>query len=223
VITLDSDVDISEFAINNFSISVHYDPHYFAIQAETIEIGELLDGSFVIDGKPYFDYLNGNIMIAFKSNGIALNGSGELLHFTLRSYLPPDSLDQTEIQHQVSTNDSKCVIFTPSDASVSIVRPCLSDKNQITISPYRYYLNRISPNPADGTNRNLSFGVALEAMTRIEIFNSSGELVHTAMNARVNAGEYDLQLAPDDLSSGVYLCRMISGPFSDSFTFVVVK
>ena len=49
----------------------------------------------------------------------------------------------------------------------------------------------------------------------IKIYSIIGQEIKTVVNGTVPAGQHELDLLAKNLSSGVYLCKMQSGKFSD--------
>jgi len=50
-----------------------------------------------------------------------------------------------------------------------------------------------------------------------------GDLVSTIVNKELKSGEYEFTVPVGDLSSGVYMIRMESGPFIDVKKLIISK
>ena len=82
-----------------------------------------------------------------------------------------------------------------------------------------YALLGSAPNPAYGTV-SIRFGVPEPSHVNLSVFDISGRLVGEAYGDEYSPGFHDVQL--DDLSSGIYFCRMVAGDFAATQRFVVL-
>ena len=78
----------------------------------------------------------------------------------------------------------------------------------------------ISPNPVKGTPV-IRFGLPEPASVEISIFDLSGRLVSEIHGDEYSPGFHNVLLG--DFSPGIYFCRMISGDFTATQRFVVIK
>jgi hypothetical protein len=86
-----------------------------------------------------------------------------------------------------------------------------------------FAFQQISPNPVGSNGTELNFSVAFEAMTEIDIYTSNGQLVARPINEVLQPGSYRVDLKVDGLPSGVYLCKMVSGPYKETRQMVIEK
>jgi len=78
----------------------------------------------------------------------------------------------------------------------------------------------IAPNPVVGSPV-IRFGLPEPASVEIAIFDLSGRLVSKTHGGEYTPGYHDVLL--DDLSPGIYFCKMISGDFTATQRFVVIE
>ncbi|MBC8146116.1 MAG: T9SS type A sorting domain-containing protein [bacterium] len=81
-----------------------------------------------------------------------------------------------------------------------------------------YFTNE--PNPFSGTTE-LRFGLEHAGHTTIRIYNSSGEIVRTLIDAHRSIGDHTVTFDANGLPSGSYHCRISSGDWSQTRTIIV--
>jgi hypothetical protein len=104
--------------------------------------------------------------------------------------------------------------------NVTVDEVCINPTRQIISSGIPFGLDRPSPNPAS-SQVNFEFSVGFEVLTQIEIFDLLGNKVKTISNEKMQAGYYEASLSTSGLTSGVYMIRMISGPFQSTERLVI--
>lgn len=115
-----------------------------------------------------------------------------------------------------------CVTADTIGGWVNLQDICFTDGRLIEISKERYSLSEPNPNPAND-KIDLTFSVALDGQTKLEIVNSMGETVYTVVDASIKSGVYQAVVPTMDLSSGVYIVRLISGPFVRTQKLMISK
>ena len=68
----------------------------------------------------------------------------------------------------------------------------------------------VNPNPA-GNRTNINFSTENAGMTRIELYNSMGQLVETLLDKNIEPGTYNSTLETSAYPNGVYILRIVSG------------
>ncbi len=76
--------------------------------------------------------------------------------------------------------------------------------------PGSYTLRQNYPNPFNPTT-NIQFDVVAPGHVRLDVFDVTGRLVSTLVNATLSAGSYQTTFDAKDLPSGMYLYRMTAG------------
>ncbi|GAB1371306.1 hypothetical protein MASR1M45_13680 [Candidatus Kapaibacterium sp.] len=106
---------------------------------------------------------------------------------------------------------------------VNIAEVCFNDNRMIQVkTDAKFGISVPSPNPADQFI-SFNYGVGFDTFTRIEITNYFGETIMLVYEGNHKAGEYQANIPTLELSSGSYIIRMISGPFSESRQLMIVK
>lgn len=83
-------------------------------------------------------------------------------------------------------------------------------------------LRQNEPNPFS-TQTTIIYQVKEYSPVKIDIINSEGKTLLTAVNGHHQPGTYRYLLLDDTLSPGIYFCRMDAGKFSRTRKMVVVK
>lgn len=78
------------------------------------------------------------------------------------------------------------------------------------------------PNPFNPST-TIPYVLPQTSNVHIQLFNMSGQLVRTLVNEQQAEGRYALEVDVSDLSSGVYIYRMIVDDFADSKKMMLVK
>lgn len=78
------------------------------------------------------------------------------------------------------------------------------------------------PNPFNPTT-SIRFILPTEARTTIKLYNSLGEEVKTLFNEVTNAGVHTINIDASNLSSGMYIYKIVSGEYSASKKMILMK
>ncbi len=93
---------------------------------------------------------------------------------------------------------------------------------EVLVQPIEFSLSQNYPNPFNPST-TIDFTLAQKGQVVIKVYNLNGEEVFTMMNEEREAGYYSLQFNASNLSSGVYFYRMVSGKFTMTKKFMVLK
>ncbi len=93
--------------------------------------------------------------------------------------------------------------------------------------PERFALHPNFPNPFN-PNTTIRFDVAKTGRVKIQIYNVLGQLVNTLVNSEMETGKYDIQWNGKDarsvpVSSGIYICRLVTDGYVKSRKMVLVR
>jgi hypothetical protein len=236
-INLDGTSDISMAQIKELDFTVEYENNFLKIDESSIKAGDLLDGKFTIENMQVTTVDAENFLkeITFTLKAIGdniLNGSGEIATMKFTAYLPSTSIDNkdahisdstTAINQTVNVVGSKCVDLTYSNTSVSLQPVCVYDLRLIAVSTDKFGLQEVRPNPIGPNGGEIEFSVGIPTYTEISIFDSEGRRVALPIAQKLDPGKYSVPVPINDLSSGVYYYKMVSGPYVESRQMVIVK
>ncbi len=216
--------DIAMAQVEQLDVTVKYNGGILKLIPGSVEVGSALNGFEVqnlqIDDKAGMFTLK----LASPTQQI-INTDGEILRFKFSTFLPTnkDTTDLSHIDHEVYATGNACIEINLENDSVKLQPTCVYDLRWIATSAVQYSLNKIQPNPVDGQGAKIEFSVGLEAETEIEIYNSIGELVAKPIDEILKPGYYTIDIPVNDLPSGAYHVRMISGPFSKTREMIIRK
>lgn len=88
--------------------------------------------------------------------------------------------------------------------------------------PERYALSQNYPNPFNPSTE-LRYALPRDGRVSLEIYNILGQKVTTLVDEYQRAGYKTIRWDPQDLASGIYLCRLTAGDFTQTRKMVLLK
>jgi hypothetical protein len=88
--------------------------------------------------------------------------------------------------------------------------------------PKEYELSQNFPNPFNPSTI-IKFGLPENQHVKLVVYDLLGRKVSTLIDKSLTAGFHRHELIADNLSSGVYIYRIIAGDFVDSKKFIILK
>lgn len=140
--------------------------------------------------------------------------------FPFRAYLGAARTDT--IRLALAAPDTTCVLPSQTAAVYQVDSICGLMVRLFEYTGPPYALRPIAPNPATGST-TLDFTLGMEAQTRIELLSTSGSVEAVLLDGSLPAGDHKLDLDLRAIPSGVYYCRISSGPFTGTQRLVVVQ
>lgn len=86
----------------------------------------------------------------------------------------------------------------------------------------RYSLGDVSPNPAKDQT-TLSYSIGETAHVLIRLYNQDGEVLDTLLDAKLDSGDYVLEIDVSELENGLYAVRLESGGWTASTQLIVQR
>jgi hypothetical protein len=142
-----------------------------------------------------------------------INGQGNSPITTNYSYLDAGLRGGTEYRYRLKAIDFFGNIEELSQVSATPLS---------TAAPSGYYLSQNYPNPFNATTE-LVYRLAESGYVRLAVYNLTGRLITTLVNAEQGAGEYQVTFDGGNLASGIYLCRLEAGNFVSQRKMVLLK
>ena len=123
----------------------------------------------------------------------------------------------------VPWKDSNLLVEDPPD----LWTPTAVKDQTGSVPPVAFRLEQNYPNPFNPVT-TIRYAVAKDSPVRIEVFNLRGERVRTLVDSRMTPGRYAVQWDGRDdhgrqLSSGVFLVKMVAGSFTQVRKVTLVK
>ncbi len=88
--------------------------------------------------------------------------------------------------------------------------------------PADFALEQNYPNPFNPST-TIRYALPKTAFVRLSVFNPLGKEVETFVSRTQVAGEYEIHWNPNNLASGVYLCRLQAGEFVETRKMVLMR
>jgi len=101
------------------------------------------------------------------------------------------------------------------------MKDCFIEGRLIIPSETIYYI-AVNPSPAQSTTE-ISFGIGLDGFTKIELYNSVGELIEIILKNHTDEGIYSQSIGLEKYSGGLYFLRIQSGPYVEAIPLVISK
>ena len=216
------DGDMASAAVKEIAVNMTYNGGI--LKTTNAQITTPLAG-FTIQNPVINDKL-GTLSFSVKSTGAAIyNQDGEIARVTFGTFLPTskDSTDASTFTVLADAVGNACVSVSDTGTSVKLVPTCAYDLRWIATTGSKYAFQSIAPNPVGQNGTTLNFSVALEGQTEIAVYNSIGEMVAMPVSGNLQPGEYSVSLPVTDLTSGSYIVRMLSGPFTQTHEMIIRK
>ncbi len=226
IVRLDGGDDITLAKIQELSVVVNYSNGFLKVISEEIKLGSLISSTFNLNNL-IIDDTKGEIKfdLQAKTSTDFLNGAGDLFHLAFDTFLPTQSDTSTfsVIKQTITAIGSACVVINNISNSIQLEQICIFDMRKIAYTGGVYDFAPINPNPVTSTETNFEFSVALEGWTEISIFDSKGQIVARPVAETLKPGKYSVNIPVEILNNGTYFCKMISGPYTETRSLVIVK
>lgn len=108
------------------------------------------------------------------------------------------------------------------DTLTVLINTCFTEGRLIYVSENEYMLKSINPNPA-GDVFDINYVLSFDGPTKIEIYNSLGNLVKTVLNEYSKEGEHSIKVSADEIANGIYFIRFESGFFTQVGKLIISK
>jgi hypothetical protein len=90
------------------------------------------------------------------------------------------------------------------------------------VTPSNFDLSQNYPNPFNPSTA-IKFSVPFDSKVKIEVYSVTGQLVSTLFNGYKSAGNYEVTMKADNLSSGVYIYKLSAGSVTISKKMQLLK
>ena len=85
-----------------------------------------------------------------------------------------------------------------------------------------FSLDQNYPNPFNPRTA-IQFRLPERAFVNLQVFNAAGQAVATLVSAQLGAGTHRVDWVASRMPSGMYLCRLQAGKFTQSRKMILVK
>lgn len=205
-------------AVEIMELSLQYDPRILRIGGIGFS-NSLLQGWDIVSETN--DIITGKYTARIQGvSGGRINGTGNLLFIYYTGFL--GAIDSAEMRFQLSLQPEECRIVETSPGLVRVDSICGLNFRLIEAKSENYSLEDGKPNPFNPTTR-IGFSLGLDGPTRVEIIDISGRLVGVLVDKHLQEGRYEVEWDGGNYPSGLYICRLQSGHWSQSQFLMLVK
>lgn len=87
---------------------------------------------------------------------------------------------------------------------------------------YNFELKQNYPNPFNPRTK-ISYSLAQEGWISLIIFDMLGQKIKTLVDEKKSSGNYEVLFDGNNLPSGIYICRMNCGDYTNSIKMIIMK
>ena len=88
--------------------------------------------------------------------------------------------------------------------------------------PVEFEVSVAYPNPFNPIT-TIDFGIPVDYMVTISIYDINGKMIETLMNEHIDAGYHSVTWNAQNQSSGLYFLKITSGQFQDTQKIMLIK
>ncbi len=222
-VTIDCD-DFDKANIETFEIIIKYPSKEMVWTGKAndeLEPGSALDDGWTIRAEELNEFDAGYSKLVLNGQGgTAISKSGKITSIVFRVILGDAQKFTPEFDLISFGARDECVTSETSNGEINVAT-CVRDLRSVIANAQPYTLHEPEPNPVNSDIFNLSYGIGLESHTKIELWNSFGERVRTLVEEDTEPGFYEKLISIEDLPSGVYYIRLLSGHYLEVKKMVI--
>jgi hypothetical protein len=218
---------IENAGITEFKVEVIFNPNGNTATAweiypnvsspsDIITDGTLSQGWTVVSA----DIIDESMLVVHMLGSNSLKGPGTLFRFPLTVYL--SDKQYVDLPVELLPVGTPWVNVDNYPGKIQIIPICVNNLRLIQISGEQYSLSTPTPNPASDVTM-IEFSTAIEATTKLTLYDSYGRVVSELINQRQSAGKYQADINVKELPSGTYYYTLECGPYSETKSLVIVK
>jgi M6 family metalloprotease-like protein len=161
----------------------------------------------------------------YRPNGtLSANGSPSTAHYSdlvgrtaINNTTNPSPFLSTGVQGGLNIYN-----ITSYDTLISFTLGVSSGIKEINGFSNEYKLSQNYPNPFNPTTK-ISFQIKEFGFVTLKLYDLLGKEVATLVNDKLKSGVYEVQFSGENLSSGIYFYKLVTGNYSDVKKMILVK
>lgn len=107
-------------------------------------------------------------------------------------------------------------------STYTIIDSTVTSLDEIINSPQTFKLDQNFPNPFNPVT-NIRFEIPLSLEVKLVIYDILGRKVETLLNEYLQTGIYETEFNAQNLTSGIYFYRIISGSYSETKKMILLR
>ncbi len=168
-----------------------------------------------------YDHRTGTLTVS--ATGAAVRGgTGSLIEVEALVLLGDAIESPIHLQPGFDFTSGSASVQTLADGVFHLVGYCMGGGSRLVRVAGAYGLQQNRPNPFN-PETEIVYELAQDGPTRLAVHDALGREVAVLVDAMQTAGRHSVHFTAGNLASGVYLYRLISGPFSDTRRMVLVR
>ena len=183
-----------------------------------------------LGGISYKKYANGNQGTLFaagmKTGGVRFAGFYSSTDLGVTWVNNVANVDINNTLYDVSSTENQTAYVSSSTSIVYSNVPIVGISDNNASAPDNYYLAQNYPNPFNPSTR-ISFSVPAELksgqVSTLKVYDILGREVATLHNGPAEPGMHTVIFEANRLSSGIYICRFISGGYNKTIKMTLLK
>ena len=186
-----------------------------------LTVQQTLDGGFIFVGHLGYDFNRGDVLL------VKTDAGGDTLWTSTYGdnyWNYGRSVEQTDDGGYIIAGDYYDITTNSRDVWLIKTAPDPSGLEPPAGNPFpeTVYLNQNYPNPFNPTT-TISWQLAVRSDVSLAIYNISGQKVVELVNEIQPPGKYTIQFHSENLSSGIYFCRLQAADFVETRKMILLK
>ena len=199
--------------LNSFGVKINY--YYSMVLPSEISSVEEIDSLWAWEELQFVK--PGEVIVS--GNGFMKTPyDGKLFTMGLQYYFA----DSTSSSLYLTPLLDPCTTETSLGAIFEMDGVCFQSGSLIDMSNYSYSLGQPMPSPAFSEIK-VQYGVAFDAYTSLQLFNSMGNLLQTPLSGPIKAGNYELDFSVEGLPNGIYYLKYVSANYTKIRKVIICK
>jgi hypothetical protein len=218
-------------ALTRFTAYVHYNKFDLSFMDGTCRLSNGVDNTWKLDSaQEILSTTSDSATLVITGSGTnPVAHDGDLVLFDMKLLINSSqvsefhtSLEFLPQNNKPDTTRDECVAVT-TKGNVTYITSCFMNGRFVNISDTPFMLYSVNPHPATDGVAKISYSVAFEAPTKIEIITETGEVVATPVNTIQKKGNYVLNVDLSSMASGMYMVRMTTANNVFSHPLIISK
>ncbi len=219
-VTLSAASEPVEAKVKDLTLTITYPSEMFIYQGGV----SVNNPNWTLAGAPVDN--NGSLVIKLTSSVASpIPGNNAMIDLVNVSFFTLLPSSNSFAKGTVTAGAEANLCFPISGDGIEVVPPatCYNQARRISMSGQSNGISSITPNPTTSAGGEVNFSIGLKTTTTITIIDGIGKEVLTLPLGILEPGEYSVNVPTDNLSSGTYTVKLVSGPYSHVSSMAVTK